>query len=460
MPIGCWSLASRVPISRLGQLARAACGSVLGLASTYRVLSFTFLGWLAALETYKFANNFSGLNPDARDVAITNSDKDGASLPSRLDPAQDAKENDLPNAGTHPDRHVKIEDALPDKSHEDSGLNNNDHPSTAVGSSTDPRILVEPLPSSPTSNAAAAGTSAAFKPGVQGDSLGASGALPNQVAMQLASKTAQTLDTIAPTVSSVVASGGGIDGSGNGDLNAGHVVTLTVNLSEAVTVAGGTPTLTLNDGGTATYTGGSGSNALTFSYTVGAGQNTADLAVTSFNLNGATVRTGPAMAPIVAGAVTNPAGILQIDTTAPTVSSVVASGSGIDGSGNGDLNAGHVVTLTVNMSEAVTVAGGVPTLSLNDGGTASYTGGSGSNALTFSYTVGAGQDTGDLAVTSFNLNGATVSDAAGNGADRRGSGDQPGRHPADRHDSPDGADNRQYYAGWQWWQSLGIERNG
>ena len=34
-----------------------------------------------------------------------------------------------------------------------------------------------------------------------------------------------------------------------------------------MTVAGGTPTLTLNDGGTATYTGGSGSNALTFSYT-------------------------------------------------------------------------------------------------------------------------------------------------------------------------------------------------
>jgi hypothetical protein len=62
------------------------------------------------------------------------------------------------------------------------------------------------------------------------------------------------------------------------------VVTLTVNLSEAVTVAGGTPTLTFNDGGTAIYTGGSGSNALTFSYTVGAGQNTADLTVTAVNL--------------------------------------------------------------------------------------------------------------------------------------------------------------------------------
>ncbi len=53
-----------------------------------------------------------------------------------------------------------------------------------------------------------------------------------------------------------------------------------------MTVAGGTPTLTLNDGGTATYTGGSGTNALTFSYTVAAGQNTADLAATAVNLNG------------------------------------------------------------------------------------------------------------------------------------------------------------------------------
>ena len=59
-----------------------------------------------------------------------------------------------------------------------------------------------------------------------------------------------------------------------------------------MTVAGGTPTLTLNDGGTATYTGGSGSNALTFSYTVAAGQNTAILAATAVNLNGATIKDG------------------------------------------------------------------------------------------------------------------------------------------------------------------------
>src|SRR2546430_11711521 len=55
-----------------------------------------------------------------------------------------------------------------------------------------------------------------------------------------------------------------------GNLNAGKVVTLTVAFSEAVTVntSGGTPTLALNDGGAATYTSGSGSNSLIFSYTV------------------------------------------------------------------------------------------------------------------------------------------------------------------------------------------------
>ena len=74
---------------------------------------------------------------------------------------------------------------------------------------------------------------------------------------------------------------------------------------------------------------------------------------------------------------TNPAGTLQIDTTAPTVSSVATSGTGIT-AGDGDLDAGDTVTLTVNLSEVVTVAGGTPTLTLNDGGTAIYISGTGS----------------------------------------------------------------------------------
>ena len=49
----------------------------------------------------------------------------------------------------------------------------------------------------------------------------------------------------------------------------GNTITLTVDFSAAVTVTGA-PTLTFNDGGTATYIGGSGTSALTFRYTVGA----------------------------------------------------------------------------------------------------------------------------------------------------------------------------------------------
>ena len=231
------------------------------------------------------------------------------------------------------------------------------------------------------------------------------------------------IDGTTASVSSVVASGTGIT-AGAGDLAAGSVVTLTVNMSEAVTVAGGTPTLTLNDGGTATYTGGSGTNALTFSYTVAAGQNTSDLAVTAVNLNSATVTNGAGAAASLSGAVTNPSGTLQIDTTTPSVASVVASGTGIT-SGSGDLATGSVVTLTVNMSEAVTVAGGTPTLTLNDGGTATYTGGSGTNALTFSYTVAAGQTTSDLAVSAVNLNSATVKNGAGTAASLTGAVTNP-----------------------------------
>ena len=86
-----------------------------------------------------------------------------------------------------------------------------------------------------------------------------------------------------------------------------------------------------------------------------------------------------------------------------------------------------MVTLTLTMSEAVTVAGGTPTLTLNDGGTATYTSGSGGTALTFSYTVAAGQNTSDLTVSAVNLNGATIKDGAGNSASLSGTLLQPAR---------------------------------
>ena len=234
--------------------------------------------------------------------------------------------------------------------------------------------------------------------------------------------TTDPVDTTAPTVSGVVAS------PSTATLTTGNTVTLKVNFSEAVTVSsGGQPTLTLNNGGAANYVSGSGSTALTFSYVVAAGQNTADLAVTRLNLNGATIRDAAGNNAVLSGAATNPAGTLAInttptpvDTTAPTVSGVVASPS------TATLTTGNTVTLKVNFSEAVTVSsGGQPTLTLNNGGAANYVSGSGSTALTFSYVVAAGQNTADLAVTRLNLNGATIRDAARNNAVLSGAATNP-----------------------------------
>jgi hypothetical protein len=95
---------------------------------------------------------------------------------------------------------------------------------------------------------------------------------------------------------------------------------LTLGFSEAVTVTG-TPTLSLNDGATATYVGGSGTSALTFKTTVApTDKDTPALAITGVNLaNGASIKDTSGLAANLSGAVKTFAG-LQIDATpsAPT----------------------------------------------------------------------------------------------------------------------------------------------
>ncbi|WP_193788942.1 beta strand repeat-containing protein, partial [Zavarzinella formosa] len=136
-------------------------------------------------------------------------------------------------------------------------------------------------------------------------------------------------DRITPaSVTSVATSGLGIT-AGTGDLRAGQTATLTVNFDTAVTVdsTSGLPTLKLNDGATATYADGSGTSALTFTYTVASGQNTADLAVTAFKLNGEDLGVTD-----VSGAVANPLGTLKIDTVAPTAA-IILGGAASQSSG-------------------------------------------------------------------------------------------------------------------------------
>ena len=230
------------------------------------------------------------------------------------------------------------------------------------------------------------------------------------------------LDTTVPAVTFFAATGASVT-NGNGSLNAGQTITFVLDASEAVTVAGGTPTLALSNGGFASFDAGSSTpTSLVFAYTVTSGEDTADLAVTAGNLNGATIADSAGNTADLSSAVGNPPGVLQIDTTAPTVTSVAISPS------TGTAGTGQVVTLTVATSEAVTVAGGTPTLALSNGGTATYDPASSTpTLLAFTYTVEAGQDTADLAITGTSLNGATIVDSAGNTADMTGTpGNPPG----------------------------------
>jgi methionine-rich copper-binding protein CopC len=103
------------------------------------------------------------------------------------------------------------------------------------------------------------------------------------------------------------------------------------------------------------------------------------------------------------------------DATAPTVNNVTSS------TANGTYGVGEVITVTISFSEAVTVTG-TPTLTLETGTTdraASYASGSGSNTLSFTYTVQAGDSTGDLdytATTSLALADGTIRDVSSNPA--------------------------------------------
>jgi hypothetical protein len=97
------------------------------------------------------------------------------------------------------------------------------------------------------------------------------------------------LDSLAPTVTNVTSP------TANGTYITGNTITINIAFSEVVNVTG-TPQLTLETGSidrTANYSGGSGTTTLSFTYTVQAGDASADLDYVSVNpltLNGGTIR--------------------------------------------------------------------------------------------------------------------------------------------------------------------------
>ena len=219
------------------------------------------------------------------------------------------------------------------------------------------------------------------------------------------------VDTTAPVVATVAV-------PANGTYYSGGALDFTVNFDEAVLVdtAGGTPRITLVVGATtryADYVSGSGTSALLFRYTVPSGDIDANgITVGALSTHGGTLRdTAGNEAVVTLNSVASTAGV-NVDGSNPSVTGVGAS------TADGAYGAGQTITITVDFSTAVNVdtTGGTPTLALDGGGQATYAGGSGTSTLTFSYTVGAGQNSADLDYSSsaaLVLNGATIVDAGG-----------------------------------------------
>lgn len=232
-----------------------------------------------------------------------------------------------------------------------------------------------------------------------------------------------TVNSLNPRITSVSSS------TADGTYKVGDTITITTTFSEAVTVdtTGGIPSLLLETGSIdriATYVSGSGSNTLTFSYTVQAGDISADLdyqSTAALGLNGATIRGATSNDAVLTLPTVGNAGSLgankdiAIDGVAATISSVTVPA-------NGTYVAGQNLDFTVNLSENVTVdtTGGTPriAITLDTGGTvyANYLSGSGSSALVFRLTVANGQmDSNGISLSSsIDANSGTLRDAAGN----------------------------------------------
>ncbi|MFC1224796.1 MBG domain-containing protein [Pedobacter sp. BG31] len=200
----------------------------------------------------------------------------------------------------------------------------------------------------------------------------------------------------APTVTSVSV-------PPNNTYKIGETLSFTVNFSGNVTVTG-TPQLELTVGSAsklANYISGSGTSALTFSYTVASGDLDADgVTVGLLGLNGGTIMDGSNNnASLTLNNVASTANVL-VDGVAPTV--VISSTAGASGGSTGT----SPIPFTVTFSESITgfTAGDVTV------GNATISGFSGSGTT---YTFNA-TPTANGAVT-INVSANVAQDAAGNG---------------------------------------------
>ncbi|MBM7059659.1 DUF4347 domain-containing protein [Pseudomonas sp. UL073] len=211
---------------------------------------------------------------------------------------------------------------------------------------------------------------------------------------------------IAPTVTAVSSS------TANGTYKIGDTVTITVTFDTSVFVTG-TPTLQLETGTTdrtLDFVSGSGTNTLTFSYTIQAGDSSADLdyfSSTALALNGGTIRDGSDTDAVLTLPTPGTAGslgankALVIDGIRPTAGIVVADTA---------LTVGETTTVTITFNEAVT---GLTTADFTVANGALSGLSSGDGGITWTATLTPAVNTED-ASNLITLDNTGVTDLAGN----------------------------------------------
>ncbi len=217
-----------------------------------------------------------------------------------------------------------------------------------------------------------------------------------------------TIDTVVPTIQSLTSS------SGNGPFKPADDIVVIATFSEAVKLIGDNLQLEVETGTpdeTFIISAFDYSTTASGTYTVQEDNESSDLSVNSITLLGGSLRD--AAGNDVDRTVPSDSNLddnsnIVVDGIVPTIVSITSTTSA------GDYAIDDVINVTVEFSEAVTLAGADLVVTLDAGGTANIGVFSSSTTATADYTVGSGDASSSLSANSPLTTGGTIVDAAGN----------------------------------------------
>ena len=234
----------------------------------------------------------------------------------------------------------------------------------------------------------------------------------------LATQAAHIVDGVPPPINSLSITSNA--GSHNTYIT-NDTIQVAVAFSEAVAVTG-TPQIGLTIGSNtrqASYSSGTNTATLVFTYTVVTGDEDTDGIATAANalgLNSGTIKDLSGTAATLTHSALTAQAAHKVDTTASTINSVSITSTPTSGN---TYTPGDAIQVQVIFSEAVNVSG-IPQLPLTIGTNtrqALYQSGTNTATLVFKYTVVEGdEDTDGISIAANVLNGGTITDVVGHPA--------------------------------------------